>query len=74
MSTKPEKTVSLKPDKGDEDVGNIVRGAARNIFADPAAASLKRVAWAYGSIRAGAEEEAQLYALLREKLLARESS
>jgi hypothetical protein len=56
-----------KLDKGDEDVGNVVRAAAQNIFADPAAASLKRVAWAYGSIRAGSDDEAQLFKLLCEK-------
>ena len=59
---------SSKPDKGDEDVGNIVRAAAQNIFADPEAASLKLVAWAYGCIRAGSEEEARLLELLRAKL------
>lgn len=61
--------MGLKLDKGDEDIGNVVRSAVQNIFANPAAASLKRVAWAYGSIRAGSEDEARLLVLLREKLL-----
>lgn len=60
--------MSAKPDKGDEDVGGVVRAAARNIFANPETASLKLVAWAYGSIRAGSEDEARLLVLLREKL------
>lgn len=59
---------SSKPDKGDEDVGNVVKAAAQNIFADPDAASLKRVAWAYGCSRKGSEEEERLLALLRTKL------
>lgn len=58
----------MKPDKGDEDLGNVVRAAAQNIFADPDGASLKRVAWAYGCIRAGSEEEARLLEILRAKL------
>ncbi len=60
--------MATKLDKGDEDLGNVVRAAAQNIFSNPEAASLKRVAWAYGCIRAGSEEEAQLLVLLREKL------
>lgn len=59
---------SSKPDKGDEDVGGVVKGAARQIFANPDGASLKLVAWAYGCIRQGTEEEAQLLSLLRAKL------
>lgn len=57
-----------KPDKGDEDVGNVVKAAAQNIFADPGDAPLKRVAWAYGCSRVGSEEEAKLLAILRSKL------
>ena len=59
---------SSKPDKGDEDVGNIVRAAAQNIFVNPDGASLKLVAWAYGCIRAGSEDEARLLEILRAKL------
>lgn len=59
---------SSKPDKGDEDVGNVVKGAARQIFANPDSSSLKLVAWAYGCIRQDTEEEARLLALLRAKL------
>jgi hypothetical protein len=59
-----------KLDKGDEDVGKIVQAAAQNIFSDPDAASLKRVAWAYGCIRAGSDDEARLLGLLRQKLAA----
>jgi hypothetical protein len=57
-----------KPDKGDEDMYRMMKAAAQNIFANPDDASAKRVAWAYGSIRAGSEEEARLLQLLREKL------
>ena len=57
-----------KLDKGDEDVGNVVKAAARQIFANPDGSSLKLVAWAYGCIRQGREEEAQLLMLLRTKL------
>ena len=60
--------MAVKLDKGDEDVGNVVRAAAQQIFANPDAASFKLVAWAYGSIRAGSEDEARLLVLLREKL------
>lgn len=63
-----------KLDKGDEDVGNVVRAAAQNIFADPAAASLKRVAWVYGAIRGGSEEEDRLLKILCEKQRASEPS
>ena len=63
MSTK-----STKLDKGDEDVGNVVRAAAQNIFADPDAASAKRVAWAYGCSRAGSEDETRLLKILRAKI------
>jgi hypothetical protein len=59
--------MTMKLDKGDEDLGNVVRAAAQNIFANPEAASLKRVAWAYGSIRAGSDDEARLFKLLCEK-------
>lgn len=59
---------SSKPDKGDEDIGNVVRAAAQQIFANPDATSLKLVAWAYGCIRKGSEEETQLLALLKTKL------
>jgi len=59
---------SQKPDKGDEDVGNVVKAAAQQIFANPDAASLKLVAWTYGCIRKNAEEEENLLALLRAKL------
>jgi hypothetical protein len=60
--------VTRPPDKGDEDLGNVVRAAVRNILADPAAASCKRVAWAYGCCRAGSEAEGILLVLLRDKL------
>ncbi len=60
--------MSTKLDKGDEDVGNIVRAASQNIFADPDAASSKRVAWAYGCSRAGSEDEVRLLAILKAKL------
>ncbi len=58
----------MKPDKGDEDMGNVVKAAARQIFANPDGASLKLVAWAYGCIRKGSEEEEKLLVLLRAKL------
>lgn len=61
-------TGTPRPDKGDEDVGNVVRAAAQNIFANPDEASLKRVAWAYGCSRRGSEEEEKLLAILRTKL------
>ena len=57
-----------KPDKGDEDLGNVVRAATANIFADPAAASIKRVAWAYSCSKPASEDEARLLELLRAKL------
>ena len=57
-----------KLDKGDEDLGNVVRAATQNILEKPEEATLKRVAWAYGCIRVGAEGEAQLLVLLRQKL------
>lgn len=57
-----------KPDKGDEDLGNVVIAAVRAILANPETATAKRVAWAYGCLRAGSEEEAALLALLRTKL------
>lgn len=59
---------SSKPDKGDEDMGNVVRAAAPQIFANPDAASTKLVAWAYGCIRKGSEDEEKLLALLKSKL------
>ena len=59
---------SQKPDKGDEDVGNVVKAAAQQIFANPDGASLKLVAWAYGCIRKGSEEEELLLTLLKTKL------
>ena len=59
-----------KLDKGDEDVGRVVQAASQNIFNNPDAASLKRVAWAYGSSRAGSNDEARLLGILREKLAA----
>lgn len=59
---------SPKPDKGDEDMGNVVKAAAQQIFANPDGSSLKLVAWAYGCIRKGSEEEGQLLALLKTKL------
>lgn len=49
-------------------MGGVVRAAAANIFADPEAASAKRVAWAYGCIRAGSDEEERLLVLLKSKL------
>lgn len=49
----------MKPDKGDEDVGNVVGAAARQIFANPDAV----VAWAYGS-----DDEEKLLVLLKSKL------
>lgn len=60
--------MASKPDKGDEDMGNVVKAAARQIFANPDGASLKLVAWAYGCIRQGTEEETELLSLLRAKL------
>ena len=62
--------MSAKPDKGDEDVGGVVRAAAQQIFANPESSSLKLVAWAYGSIRAGSNDEIRLLAILRDKLSA----
>lgn len=49
-------------------MGNVVRAAAQQIFANPDAASTKLVAWAYGSIRKDSEDEAKLLALLKTKL------
>jgi hypothetical protein len=57
-----------KPDKGDEDLGNVVKAASQAIFNDPDGASLKRVAWAFSCSRVGSEDEARLLALLRTKL------
>jgi hypothetical protein len=57
-----------KPDKGDEDMGNVVRAAAQQIFANPEAASAKLVAWTYGCIRKDSEDEEKLLALLKLKL------
>lgn len=59
---------SSKPDKGDEDVGNVVKAVTQQIFANPDDASLKLVAWAYECIRKGSEEEDRLRALLKTKL------
>ncbi len=42
-------------------------GGTRSIFADPEAASLKRVAWAYGCSKKGSDEEAALLAILLSK-------
>ncbi len=64
----PKLPKSSKPDKGDEDLGNVVGAATRAILADPSAASTKRVAWAYGCIRAGSEEEEPLLAILKSRL------
>ncbi len=61
-------TKALRPDKGDEDLGGVVRGAVQNILADPDKASLKRVAWAYGCIRAGSKEEEKLLDILKSRL------
>ena len=58
----------MKPDKGDEDMGNVVRAAAQQIFANPDGSSLKLVAWAYGCIRKGSEDEEKLLVLLKSKL------
>jgi len=58
----------MKLDKGDEAMGNVVGAAARQIFANPDAASLKLVAWAYGCIRKDSEDEEKLLALLKSKL------
>ena len=63
MIGKPEKC-----DKGDEDLGGVVRAAAQVIFADPSAASTKRVAWAYACSPAGSEDEARLLAILKTRL------
>lgn len=60
--------MGLKADRGDEDLGNVVKATHRQIFANPDAASAKLVAWAYGAIRKDSEEEAQLLALLKAKL------
>jgi len=57
-----------KPDKGDEDMGNVVRAAAQQIFANPDSSSLKLVAWAYGCIRKDSDDEEKLLALLKSKL------
>lgn len=57
-----------KPDKGGEDVNNIVKAAAQNILANPEDASPRLVAWAYGCCREGSEEEVRLLALLKMKL------
>jgi len=59
---------AFKPDKGDEDLGGVVRAATQNIFTDPDTASLKRVAWAYGCSRKDSEDEKRLLELLRRKL------
>lgn len=58
----------MKLDKGDEDMGNVVRAAAQQIFTNPEGSSLKLVAWAYGSIRKDSEDEAKLLDLLKAKL------
>ena len=58
----------MKLDKGDEDMGNVVRAATQQIFANPDAASPKIVAWAYGCIRKDSEDEEKLLALLMLKL------
>jgi hypothetical protein len=58
----------MKPDKGDEDMGNVVQAAAQQIFANPDGSSLKLVAWAYGCIRKGSEDEEKLLVLLKAKL------
>jgi hypothetical protein len=68
LYTTKKRTDMGKPDKGDEDIGNVVKAAARNIFTNPDEASLKRVAWAFGCIREGSEEEEKLLAILRAKL------
>lgn len=60
----------VKPDKGDEDVGGVVRAATQNILAHPEQASLKRVAWAYGCSKVGSEDEAQLLRLMCAKIAA----
>lgn len=60
--------MNTKLDKGGEDVGNVVRAASQNIFAHPELATLKLVAWAYGCIRAGSEEESKLLRILRAKI------
>lgn len=59
---------SSKPDKGAEDMGNVVHAAAQQIFANPDGASPKLVAWAYGCIRKDSEDEEKLLALLKSKL------
>jgi len=58
----------MKLDKGDEDMGNVVRATAQQIFANPDGSSLKLVAWAYGCIRRDSEDEGKLLALLKSKL------
>ena len=58
----------MKLDKGDKDMGNVVRAAAQQIFANPDGSSLKLVAWAYGCIRKDSEDEEKLLALLKSKL------
>ena len=57
-----------KPDKGDEAMERIMRAAAQQIFANPDAASAKLVAWTYGCIRKGSEDEEKLLVLLKSKL------
>ena len=57
-----------KPAKGDEDMGNVVRADAQQIFANPDGSSLKLVAWAYGCIRKDSDDEAKILALLKSKL------
>ena len=49
-------------------MGGVVRGATQQIFSDPDAASTKLVAWAYGCVRKGSEDEERLLALLKSKL------
>lgn len=49
-------------------MGNVVKAAAQQIFANPDGSSLKLVAWAYGCIRKDSEDEAKLLALLKAKL------
>jgi hypothetical protein len=58
-----------RTDKGDEDIGNVVRGACDSIFANPDKATTKRIAWAYGCSKKDSEDEAKLLAILRERIL-----
>ena len=58
----------MKLDKGDEDMGRVVHAAAQQIFANPDTSSLKLVAWTYGCIRKGSEDEQKLLVLLKAKL------